>query len=448
MREKGSIRSAEEGKWLHMRKLIIGILLSLCLAGCMGGNGPETESRYDSMPGDYNEDTGRLLKTDKGYYYYSYAKKGYCYVDKATGNDMILCNKPECKHDGNPFCVATNDKYMILGQHYIYDGRLIVAVVEETDTNYEFKLLELALDGSEASEICTYYKMVKDGFVVTAYGGYKMYVHRDKAFLPMNVNGIHEMEDTERFGVAIVDLKTGEVSYLDEEPLSTANIPTTNISAYGDYFYYCREEGKKTVLHRYSLTDKTDMTHNLLVGFHGEYAVADDEHIIYLKGKARYLCTYHYETGENKEALHLKRTYNSYEEPGRPPILTEEEYTALSVAADENYYYVAAENLYIHDKPPEDGGQLLDKYECVYVYNRDLEKVAEVNMAVLLDEVPRAEEGKLISNHMGLQYIGDRVYWNIMGQGWQYWYSCPKSEFVTGNPQFESEYRAKTHQWN
>ena len=430
-----------------MRKLIVGIVLVLCLAGCMEKNDPkkkETESRYDSVPGDYNEDTGRLMMTDKGAYYYSNIKSGYCYIDKATGNDMMLCNKPECKHDGNPFCVATNNKYLILGQEYIYDGRLIIAVVEETDTNYEFKLLELALDGSEASELCTYYRMVKDGFVVTSYGGYKMYVHRDKAFLPMSVNGIHGMEDTERFGVAIVDLKTYEVSYLDEEPLSKTNIPTTNISAYGDYFYYCREEGKKTVLYRYSLTDKTVMTHSLLVSFHGEYAVADDEHIIYLRGARRNLCTYHYETGENKEALHLMRTQKYYE-PGWKPYFVEEEYTALAVAADENYYYVAEENMYLKD---EKTGETVDKYSRVNVYNRNFEKITEVNMAVLLDEIPKAEEGKLYAIHEGMQYIGDRVYWNIMGQGWQYWYSCAKSDFLTGNPKFELEYRAKINQWN
>lgn len=436
-----------------MRKIIVGIILVLCMAGCMGRDVPkktETEGSYDSISGDFNEDTGRLLITDKGYYYYSYAKMGYCYVDKATGNDMILCNKPECKHDGNPFCVATNNKYMILGQQYIYDGRLIVAVVEETDTEYEFKLLELALDGAEASELCTYYKMVKDGFVVKTYGGYKMYVHRDKAFLPMNVNGIHGMEDTERFGVAIVDLKTYEVSYLDEEPLSKTNIPTTNISAYGDYFYYCREEGKKTVLYRYSLTDKTVMTHSLLVSFHGEYAVADDEHIIYLRGARRNLCTYHYEMGENKEALHLMVTREYYETLDRPPVSVEEEYDAITVAADESYYYVAETGQYVYDKAPEEGGQLLNKYECVHVYDRDLKKVAEVNLAVLKDEIRPELVERHYSGHEALQYIGDRVYWNITdGNGGQYWYSCAKSDFVTGNPQFELEYEAKVHKdWN
>lgn len=434
-----------------MKMLIIGIILVLCIFGCAGCNKQkkaETGNRYDSTSGDFNEDTGRLMITDKGYYYYSYAygTYGYRYGDKETGNDMFLCNKPECKHDGNPFCVATNKNYRILDQHYIYDGRLITAVIDETDTNYEFKLMELALDGSEASEICTYYRMVKDGFVVTNYGGYKMYVHRNKAFLPMNVIGTSGMEDTERFGVAIVDLKTYEVSYLDEEPLSKTNIPTTNIKAYGDYFYYCRDEGKKTVLYRYSLTDKTSTPHQLLTGFRGEYAIADDEHIIYIKHMGRDLCAYYYKTGENKEILHLMRTRNQYEF-GKMVGLKEEEYSALAVAADENYYYVAAEPVYVYYGDPEEG-HLTEKNACVHVYSRDFEEVAVVNMAVLLDDIPRAEEGPLTVTHEGMQYIGDRVYWQFFGQGWHYWYSCTKSDFLTGNPKFELEYRAKINQWN
>lgn len=433
-----------------MKRFIIGTILILCIFGCAGckkEKKTEIGNKYESISGDYNEDTGRLMITDKGYYYYSYAygTYGYRYGDKETGNDMFLCNKPECKHDGNPFCVATNKNYRVLDQNYIYDGRLIVAVIDETDTNYEFKLMELALDGSEASEICTYYRLVKDGFVVTNYGGYKMYIHRDKAFLPMNVIGTSGMEDTERFGVAIVDLKTYEVSYLDEEPLSKENIPTTDITAYGDYFYYCRKEGKKTVLYRYSLTDKTIMAHNLMVGFQGKYAVADEEHIVYLKGAARNLCTYHYETGENKEALPLRSARMHYEDLYGNTVYYEEEYEAIAVSADEDYYYVAEVSVVFRD---EETGEVEEKYSCINIYNRDFEKVTEVNMAPLLDDIPRAEEGALYVTHEGMQYIGDRVYWQFFGQGWHYWYSCTRSDFLTGNPKFELEYRVKINQWN
>lgn len=439
--------------FMSKRKMVLTgvcLLVAVMLAGCTGKDEPEKPEKQEvsgSISGDYNQDIGRLVMTDKGCYYYSFAygTYGYRYLDKETGNDMYLCNKPECKHDGNPFCVATNNKYMILNQEYIYDGKLIVAVVEETDTNYEFKLLELALDGSVASEICTYYKMVKDGFVVDAYGGYKMYIHRDYAFLPMAVYDRHGMEDTERFGVAIVNLKTHEVSYLDEDPLSKENIPTTEITAYGDYFYYCREEGNKTVLYRYSLIDKTIMAHKLLVGFHGKYAVADEEHIIYLKGMARNLCTYHYDTGENKEALPFRSARKHYEDLYGNTVYYEEEYEAIAVSADENYYYVAEQYLTSFDA---ETGEAKERMAFVNIYNRDFEKVAEVNMASFTDEIPRAEEGPITVTHEGLQYIGDRVYWQFFGQGWHYWYSCTKSDFLTGNPKFELEYRVKINQWN
>lgn len=134
---------------------------------------------------DYNRDEESVRKTEHGYYYYSYNHGGFRYMDGTTGREMYLCNKPECKHDGNAFCVATNDKYTIFSW-VLYDNRIVANVIEETDTQYLYKLLEIAADGSMANELVTYYTMEKAGEIeVFLHGAGGIYIHRNKVMLPM-----------------------------------------------------------------------------------------------------------------------------------------------------------------------------------------------------------------------------------------------------------------------
>ena len=256
-----------------MRRLFI-VLTGICflaLAACQKepiqgtGTGVREEGKGINTTftaRDYNRDEESVRKTEHGYYYYSYNYGGFRYVDGSTGKDMYLCNKPECKHDGNAFCVATNNKYTIFGW-VLYDNRIVANVIEETDTQYLYKLLEIAADGSMANEIVTYYTMEKTGEVeVFRHGAGAIYIHRNKVMLPMVTGTADGLEDTECYGCAIVDLNTKEVVYLDTEPLSRENTQVTQINAYGDYLYYCRKEGKKTVLHRYNINNGTDSIKN------------------------------------------------------------------------------------------------------------------------------------------------------------------------------------------
>lgn len=428
---------------------VLAVLGCAFLLGCgqkegekVSGTNPEAEKKTEFVSEDYNESTGRLLKTDKGYYYYSYEKKGFRYVDGTTGNDMYLCNKPECKHDGNRFCVATNEKYVVLGT-YLYNGALIANVVEATETEFLYKLLRIETDGSAASEICTYYSVVKDGLL--HYGGTGMCVHRNKVFLTIELPGNQGLPDTERNGVAIVDLNTEKVTYLDEEALSADNPATTNVTAFGDYFYYVRKEGKKCILYRYSVTDGSVTPHSLFVGFKGDYAVAEEGQLTYLKSAGRVLCIYSYENEYNEEVLKFVAP-KQYVMPDGTFFESEKAYTAVDVEQDDLYYYVAESGYSLSNGDPDRGGELLETYNRIFVYNKDLENVAILNMANLMEELHPESEEKLYTNYTSIQYIGGNVYWTISdGQGMEYLYCCKREDFVSGNPQFKLEYEAEKY---
>lgn len=104
-----------------MRKVkywVLVTLLSIGIAGCAKreeGSEQKLESKLTApvVAEDYNPGNGSIMKTENGYYYYDVLSGALRYYDIASGKNMYLCNKPECKHDGNSFCVATNDKYKI-----------------------------------------------------------------------------------------------------------------------------------------------------------------------------------------------------------------------------------------------------------------------------------------------------------------------------------------------
>ena len=89
---------------------------------------------------DYNEgNCGNLfmnpiMKTESGFYYSQsiYNNLSLHYYDSAHGNNMYLCNKPECRHDGNEFCAATSDKFNVM-ETVLYGGSLYINVFEVDD---------------------------------------------------------------------------------------------------------------------------------------------------------------------------------------------------------------------------------------------------------------------------------------------------------------------------
>lgn len=458
--------------------LVLLTLLLFCLTGCSGrekekqpddrvednsgknkpdkapgGKGEITAEDFQlgSNPGwkgeltaeDYQPGNSFVMKTEKGYYYHRYEKTvnddkyigAFRYVDSATGKDIYLCNKPECKHDGNIFCVATNDKYTI-GQTCLYNGRIFATALETTDTQYLFKLLAIALDGSEMSEIATYMTIGKmaaeSAGQVPLIGGNSdnLVVHRNKTVLPLAVVG--RSDDTDYRGTAVLDLDTGKVSYLDEEPLSKENAKIEGVSAYGDYIYYYRKEGRKNVLHRYCVKDGADESLKLQSGFQGMYAVLDEDNIVYTRYAANVLHLYHPSTGESEEAKTLQAPARDEQGFWTGGIID-----VQGLMTDGTYLYAARGTMIL----TSNDGHKITKRE-IYVLDRNLEIIAVVNMAEVL---PEGIESTM--NHTweyNWSFLDDEIYTvflpnedNLLKTAV---YKCKRSDFLEGNPKYEFLY--------
>lgn len=426
-------------------RYIMLLLCAVCLTGCnkQENSGKET-AQYTSE--DYKPGVRDMMLTDKGFYYVSgRTEPGVHYYDPATERSMYLCNKPECKHDGNEFCVATNSRYVYLDE-CIYSGKLFRYAVEETETRYLFKLLAAELDGSGMSEVATVMELEKTGDDIRVIHSCGMMIHRNTAVFEIYATGTLA-EEVHYYGVAFMDINTGEVTWLDEEPFGADNVEITRLSGYGDWIYYCRKEGKKTLLHRYHITEKTDEVCKLLTGFSGDYVVKDEDTVLYLLKSGTELYSYRYSTGENTEEFRFERNVDHYYqfEERREHTKLWEKTSVTGLHTDGEYLYASESPRSLGTK--DENGDYYSRIEdaCIYVLDREFEAVTVLDLTEVLP-IAGFEETEWYpwDYTTGLYYCGEDIYWKLEPQENMteyYIFRCKRSDFLAGTPEFEFVYR-------
>lgn len=421
---------------------VAAVLLLFAAAGCA------KEEKISKLANavvseEYQQGNSSILKAEKGYYYFDKDTLTFRYYDIVTGKNIVCCNKPECHHDGNAFCaasIAKRENYAI-GRYWLYSGRIFVQVVETTDTQYLFKLLEIALDGSEMNELVTYMTMEKTDQVIPSTHAVKLCIHRNWVVLPMMANGKDGAEDVWYYGTAILNLDTKEISYLNEEPLSKENPEAQGFVGYENYIYYYQKEGRKNILHRYSITDGTDESYTLQPGFTGTYLVMGEDAIVYMRSDANVLYVYHPSTKQTETAANfmVTRSYAATDETGEERTIEYEDACAIArVATDGTYLYAVGGYATLVGM---DGNEKEELY--VFVLNQDMETVTSFNIVETFpQELLEKVEVPYISG--SLQYLGEEVYLEYIAWGAQEQktsvYKCSRTDFLSGMARLEYVY--------
>ncbi|MBE5931208.1 MAG: hypothetical protein E7268_09185 [Lachnospiraceae bacterium] len=438
-----------------MRKVFVTVVTIVCLSGLMAcsggkdklGTGQNSDGTQVVGNGLLSEDyrqgnasaelDGYLMRTEQGYYYYSKSRKGFRYYDITTGKDMFLCNKPECKHDGNAFCVATNENYTVLN-YCLYSNRIYVYAMEETDTQYHLKVLSLALDGSELNEVATVLTLEKTGRKLV-FDGKNFCIHRDNIMIALDIKGENEYKDKGLCGTAILDLNTGNVIYMDEEVIASDNPETKEVHAYGDYFYYYQRVKKKNVLHRYNIVTGMDETHKFQPGFSGLYVVLGENTIAYLKTNLSAICFYYYDTGETIECTDFTGETFFLDDNGelQPKEIN---YIPERINGDGTYAY-AVDFSEIHTEVGKNGEEKEWRESYVIAYGEDGKKIAAVNIAKGIDEaVPEGVNLFYWVYWMGVRFLGEEIYAEVPEKENRerfHVFKCKRSDFLAGEPKFE-----------
>lgn len=212
-------------------KKAAAFLLSLVflLSGCQAEN-----KEFGELSFSHPWNNGLIIENENGYFLTLgsfHGGFGYMYTefyDKNSGKTMMLCNKPECAHDGHRTCPATY-KSMEISNVFLYENSLYFIGTENTDDNINVNLFRAATDGSAIDKVktlmscknkspgshCGFHQNskieIKDGFVYANYGletgeGFGGFVGREMDILNLKNNSVKRLNvQNDYFGDGISD---------------------------------------------------------------------------------------------------------------------------------------------------------------------------------------------------------------------------------------------------
>ena len=233
-------------RW-SLRKKLAGLALTvlvLSLAGC-------GEKEKKDLPEDtpWNHGFNSIMETDIGYYSNLLDEQHLCYYDKESGNSILLCNKPECTHEGGNDCEATYQKMQTMNT-ILYDGYLYILGVEDVDHVVSISLYRGALDGSSMDRIGTVISRenTKDQeFMIfnprsedsSSFQNdcCSFIIHKGYAYIPYYLRFGQGMKGFMGGGLMKMDIRTGEMKELYTTEHANADTPMHLVGA-GDYVYF------------------------------------------------------------------------------------------------------------------------------------------------------------------------------------------------------------------
>ncbi len=388
----------------NVNKRIITVLIAiftLLLCGCESNPKSILEDAF--TPEDFSRSTSFsvvspiIADTENGVYL---SEPGMTvgpqmkYFDKKTSGIIPLCNKPECLHDGNEFCAATNSKYTVITKKY-YNDRILMNAVEQTDTRFMFKILCASNDGTSLEEFTTYYTSDNLG-LNPAYekNEVSMIVHRNNILALVSAVGENKGTDAAEYrGAAFINMDTKEIRFLNaESPLSIDNPKVINMMAIDDYIYFTTvssDKRKRKALNRYNIT--TGLTEVLdLPGFTGKYSLLDSDRIVYTRPMASYFSVYTISTGVAEDYHITTEHVYCYNNPGESSFIIEDKdvpYSPNDFFCDGRYLFAFNGSfnfsLRVHSSAP-----IEDELPIINLFVYDLEmknEVAYINLYDYLD---------------------------------------------------------------
>jgi len=199
-----------------------------------------TENRLGLQLTDQTDTPGMhgIAESDKGYYFMKDFHDGkwdshryLFYSDKETGECVWLCNRANCLHDGNEFCVATTSKYEQLVSFPVWFEGCLYTIAQKSE-DQSVVLLRYEPDGSAITEMLTLY--TGDSTVYESEMQAEIIAHRGYLWYTVSRNKFYVEEDP--------NLGTAGVEILCDYQLGAYDVnsgqTTVVLSADGQKQYY------------------------------------------------------------------------------------------------------------------------------------------------------------------------------------------------------------------
>lgn len=178
------------------------------------------------------------------------------YYDEASGESVYLCAKPNCLHDGNEFCTATTQNYLLCSDPVYLDGYVYAIALDKQEElknpddcdKFPTVLLRYAPDGTEITPVAQlHFDEVK--YSISA----ELVAHRGQLWINCTYlqvinayDSAMELTDQQQFGgyemfcyepetQKLTTLSTSGDLQMDYRPFSSVE---AELKGVGDYVYF------------------------------------------------------------------------------------------------------------------------------------------------------------------------------------------------------------------
>ncbi len=218
---------------MKFRKLAIFLAAVMTLSGCSKEDAKTDPSK---LPSDAPY-CRNIMETDSGYYYNVTRTLSLRYTEKASGNDIFLCAKPECMHDGNEACTATYNN-LIVSEPVLYNGYIYFVGRISTKETTGYSLYKAAPDGSSLDKIADIAEEKKPPQYEPCMGLHiNFIIHKGYVYVSY-VIGCPSAIDFIQSGLAKVNIQTGETELIFSHDDFVKSSEYSVYAGSGDYVFY------------------------------------------------------------------------------------------------------------------------------------------------------------------------------------------------------------------
>ena len=209
---------------------IAAILSALLLCSCEKG----TEELPEDNPANHWESP--IMETDKGYF----SNGGHMYLryyEKNSDNELFLCARPECMHEGGDGCTATYKGLSVINT-IMYEGSIYIYTVGEEDGTVSFSLYRAAADGSTITKVGDAFTAENSaGEEHSYYSNDYFIIHKGKAYMPYHLSFGGSTYGFVGSGLVEMDIFTGKTKLICSGENYFSPYPA-EILGNGEYVYF------------------------------------------------------------------------------------------------------------------------------------------------------------------------------------------------------------------
>ena len=334
------------------------------------------------------------VRTEKGYDY-NINSYHLWYMDKESGKCVMVCDKPECPHDGRDSCTATF-RNLLSGPMRLYDNAVYFIAPETKKDKVTVSLYRTAPDGTSI-DICTELMNAPNSTIGLDYwlDCSDLVIHKGYAYSNFilltesgGYNGFHGG------GFYRTDLRTGKTTAI-ETYNDYWDSKIVDYIACGDYIIFAKTDNHSNIRY-FSLNIETEEQRELPLDKNEKAEMLTaDENKVYFRIRAG---------KRNSEIISLT--------PDNPDVQNDEK---ITVPRDGQLFAYKGK-LYAY--------YIMDTLKSVAVYENGKE---------LLNTTDLPMNRKSDTHVIMLSFTHDKIYAIVETMANEQLWSCPVDEFVSGN---------------